>query len=131
MGVTDPIADLLTIIRNGIIAEKEFVDIKSSNLKVEIIKILKENKYISNFKIIRDNKQNIIRVFLLYIEGKSVMSHLERVSKPSLRIYRKNKNIKRVLNGFGMGIFSTSRGIMTDEKIRKLKLGGEFLCQIW
>ncbi len=131
MGITDPISDMLTIIRNGIKAEKKFVDVKSSNLKVEIVKILKENKYMSNFKIIRDNKQNVIRIFLLYKDGKSVISHLERVSKPSLRVYRKNKNIKRVLSGYGIGILSTSKGILTDIKARKLKVGGEFLCQVW
>ncbi len=131
MGVTDPIADMLTIIRNGLMAEKEFVDIKSSNLKVEIVKILKDNKYISNFKIIRDNKQNVIRIFLLYKDEKKTILHLQRISKPSLRIYKKNKDIKKVLNGYGIGIYSTPKGILTDSQARKLKVGGEFLCQVW
>jgi len=131
MSITDPISNLLTIIRNGIQAQKEFVDIKSSNLKVEIVKILKNYKYISNFKIIRDNKQNTIRVFLLYKKGKSVISNLERISKPSLRIYKRSKDIKKILNGYGIGIFSTSKGILTDEQAREQKVGGEFLCRIW
>ena len=131
MSITDPIADMLTIIRNGLKAEKEFVDVKSSILKVEIVKILKDNKYVSNFKIIRDNKQNIIRVFLLYKNGKSAISHLERISKPSLRVYRKNKDIKLVLNGYGIAILSTSKGILTDSQAKKQNLGGEFICQIW
>ena len=131
MGVTDPIADMLTIVRNGLRAEKEFVDIKSSNLKVEIAKILKDNKYVSNFKIIRDNKQNIIRVFLLYKDEKQTVLHLKRVSKPSLRVYKKNKDIKKVLNGYGIGIYSTPNGILTDSQARKQKVGGEFLCQVW
>ena len=92
---------------------------------------MKNNKYISNFKIIRDNKQNVIRIFLLYKNGGSPISHLQRISKPSLRIYKKNKDIKKVLNGYGIGIFSTSKGILTDDNARKLKVGGEFLCQIW
>jgi small subunit ribosomal protein S8 len=131
MSISDPIADMLTIIRNGIQAEKEFVNVKSSNMKIEIVKILKDNKYVSNFKIIRDNKQNIIRVFLLYKNGKSVITHISRISKPSLRLYRKNKNIKKVLNGFGLGIYSTPKGIITDLKAKELNVGGEFICQVW
>jgi len=132
MSISDPIADMLTIIRNGVRAKKEYVDIKSSNMKVAIIKILKDHKYIDNFKIIRDNKQNIIRVFLKYVEnGKSPLTHLERVSKPSLRVYEKAKNIKKVLNGYGIGIYSTPKGILTDAEARKLKVGGEFICKIW
>lgn len=131
MGVTDPISDMLTIIRNGIKAEKEFVDIKSSNLKIEIVKILKDNRYVSNFKIIRDNKQNTIRVFLLYINRKGAITHFQRISKPSLRIYRKSKDIKKVLSGYGIAIYSTSKGILTDKKAKELKVGGEFICQIW
>lgn len=131
MGVTDPISDMLTIIRNGTRANKEFVDVKSSSLKVEIVKILKDHRYVSNFKIIRDNKQNVIRTFLSYKNGKSAISHLQRMSKPSLKIYKKNKDIKMVLNGYGIGIYSTSKGILTDSQARKLKTGGEFLCQVW
>lgn len=131
MSISDPIANMLTIIRNGISAQKEFVDVPSSNLKVQIVKILKDENYIKNHKIIRDNKQNVIRIFLLYKEGESVISHIQRVSKPSLRIYKKANDIKRVLNGFGMGIYSTSKGLLTDNQARKLKLGGEFICTIW
>lgn len=131
MSITDSIADMLTIIRNGIKAEKEFVDVKSSKLKIEIVKILKDKKYISNLKIIRDNKQNIIRIFLLYKDGKSVISNIQRISRPSLRVYKKNKSIRRVLSGYGIAIYSTSKGIVTDTKARELKVGGEFICQVW
>lgn len=131
MSISDPISNMLTIIRNGASAKKEHVDVPSSNLKVQIVKILKDEGYVSNYKIIRDNKQNIIRIFLKYKEGESVFSHLKRISKPSLRAYKKSKEIKRVLNGFGIGIYSTSKGIMTDSQAREQHVGGELICTIW
>ncbi|MBU1076902.1 MAG: 30S ribosomal protein S8 [Spirochaetes bacterium] len=131
MSITDPIANLLTIIRNGAQAQKEHVDVPSSNLKVQIVKILKDEDFISNYKIIRDNKQNIIRIFLLYKDGKSVITYIKRISKPSLRIYKKYKEVKRVLNGYGISIYSTPKGLLTDRKARELKQGGELICTVW
>lgn len=131
MSVTDPIADMLTIMRNAIRAGKESVDIPASNLKRAIIKILKDEKYISNYKIIRDNKQNIIRVFFKYRNGESVITHLQRISKPGRRIYKKWEEIPKVMNGLGVAIISTSRGVLTDSQARNLKVGGEVICYVW
>jgi len=129
--MTDPIADMLTMMRNAIKAKKELVDIPASNLKRAIVKILKDENYISNYKIIRDNKQNIIRIFFKYKNGESVISHLERVSKPGKRIYKGWKEIPKVINGLGIAIVSTSKGVLTDSQARKLKVGGEIICYIW
>ncbi len=131
MSMTDPIADMLTMMRNAIKAKKELVDIPASNLKRAIVKILKDENYISNYKIIRDNKQNIIRIFFKYKNGESVISHLERVSKPGKRIYKGWKEIPKVINGLGIAIVSTSKGVLTDSQARKLKVGGEIICYIW
>jgi len=131
MSVTDPIADMLTIMRNAIRAGKDSVDIPASNLKRAIIKILKDEKYISNYKIIRDNKQNIIRVFFKYRNGESVITHLQRVSKPGRRMYKKWEKIPKVMNGLGIAIISTSKGVLTDSQARNLKVGGEVICYVW
>lgn len=131
MSHTDPIANLLTIIRNGAIAKKEFVDVPASNIKIDIVKILKESGYINNYKIIRDNKQNIIHIILAYKEGKSVIKKLRKISKPGLRIFKKSDEIKRVLNGYGLAIISTSKGVLTDKQAREKKVGGELICEVW
>lgn len=132
MPVTDPISDMLTVIRNGSRAGKDKVDVKKSKLGEAMLKIFKREGYISNYKAIEDKKQGIIRVYLRYSEGKSpVITNISRVSKPSLRIYVTNDNIPKVLNGFGIAILSTSRGIMTDKEARREKVGGEVLCYAW
>ncbi|MDD5066547.1 MAG: 30S ribosomal protein S8 [bacterium] len=131
MSITDPIANLLTIINNGNKVKKEYVDVHSSKIKVELVRILKENGYVSNYKIIRDNKQNVIHILLAYKDGTSVIKKLHRISKPSLRIYKKHEEIKRVLNGYGMAIVSTSKGVMTDKQAREQKIGGELICEVW
>ncbi|MDD5680827.1 MAG: 30S ribosomal protein S8 [Candidatus Omnitrophica bacterium] len=132
MPVTDSISDMLTVIRNGSRAGKDKVDVKRSRLCEDILKILKKEGYISNFKSIEDKKQGVIRVYLKYNEGKSpVMTDIKRISKPGLRIYVTNDNIPRVLNGFGIAVISTSRGVMTDKDARKEKVGGEVLCYAW
>jgi len=132
MSMTDPISDMLTQIRNAIMAKKEDVEMLSSKIKVEIAKILKEEGYIINFRIIPDNKQNMLKLLLKYTsEGENIITGLQRVSKPSCRIYCKREKIPQVLNGIGINILSTSSGILTGDKARKLGLGGEIICNIW
>ncbi len=132
MSVTDPIADMLTCLRNAIMAKKKEVIVPSSKMKVEIAKILKDEGFIKNFKVIDDNKQGLLHIWLKYTEdNQNVISGLERVSRPGCRIYCTKKNIPRVMNGLGIAIISTSKGILTDKKCRELGIGGEVLCKIW
>jgi small subunit ribosomal protein S8 len=130
--MTDPIADLLTRIRNALIARHDRVDIPASRLKVAIVRILKDEGFIKNFKISRDNKQGCIRILLKYNERNApVINGLSRVSRPGRRLYLKSSEVKPVLSGLGVMIVSTSRGVMTDKEARRHNLGGESLCQIW
>jgi small subunit ribosomal protein S8 len=130
--MTDPLADMLTRIRNACVRRHEKVDVPGSKLKLEVARILKEEGYIKNFKFIRDNKQGSIRIFLRYEEGRrSVIEGLERVSKPGRRVYAGAEEAPRVLGGLGVAIISTSRGVMTDRKARELNVGGEILCNVW
>jgi len=130
--MTDPIADMLTRIKNALRAKKEEVDIPSSNLKLRIAEILKEEGYIKDFKLIQDAKQGIIRVFLKYDEyGEPLISGLKRVSKPGRRIYVSKDQIPRVMRGLGVAILTTSKGIMTDREARKMGVGGEVICYVW
>lgn len=129
--VTDPIADLLTHIRNAIKANKRHVDIPSSNLKAGIALILKEQNFIQDYTIINDSKQNVLRIALKYSNGVSAIAGLKRKSKPGLRLYADSENIPRVLNGFGISIISTSKGLKTDKQAKREKVGGEILCEIW
>ena len=130
--ISDPIADMLTRIRNGAKAKFNSVDIPGSTLKVEVAKILKNEGFIRNYKFLKDGKQGILRVYLKYgPEQSSVVYQLKRVSKPSRRVYVKSKDIKPVYNGLGIAILSTSKGVMTDKKARREKVGGEVLCHIW
>ncbi|HDG97141.1 MAG TPA: 30S ribosomal protein S8 [Desulfobacterales bacterium] len=132
MTMTDPIADMLTRIRNAQRASHESVDIPSSKLKVNIAKVLKSEGYIKNFRVMPDGKQGILRIFLKYDEqGRPVIEGLKRVSKPSRRVYAGYDDIPKVLNGYGISIVSTSKGIMTDKKARRMKVGGEILCSVW
>ena len=132
MTLSDPIADMLTRIRNAVKAKFNSVDIPGSKLKVEIAKILKDEGYIRNYKFLKDGKQGILRVYLKYGGGQSnVVYGLKRISKPSRRIYVRSKDIKTVLNGLGISILSTSKGVMTDKSARKENIGGEILCNIW
>lgn len=128
----DPIADMLTRIRNAIKARKREVALPSSSLKVEIAKILKEEGYIKNFKVVDDGRQGSLSLTLRYTEeGLSVIKGLKRVSKPGCRIYCTKDSIPRVLDGLGLVIISTSKGVMTGRKCEELGLGGEVLCSIW
>jgi small subunit ribosomal protein S8 len=128
----DPISDLLTRIRNGARTKKREVNIPSSRMKVEIAKILKEEGYIRNFKVIDDAKQGVLNVTLKYGEdGRSVISGLKRVSKPGCRIYCTKDAVPKVLDGLGVVIVSTSKGVLTGRKCEELGAGGEVLCSIW
>jgi len=132
MSVTDPIADMLTCLRNAIMAKKKEVTVPSSRIKVEIAKILKDEGFIKNFKVIDDNKQGLLQIWLKYTEdNKSVISGLERVSRPGCRIYCTKETIPVVMSGLGIAIISTSKGILTDKKCRELGVGGEIICKVW
>lgn len=132
MSMTDPIADMLTRIRNAAMASYNTVDIPSSRLKIDIAKVLKSEGFIKNFKIISDNRQGVMRVFFKYDEkGVPVMGGLKRVSKPGCRVYTKGDRIPRVLSGYGINILSTSKGVMTDKQAAKIGIGGEIICSVW
>lgn len=132
MTISDPIADMLTRIRNAGRAKAKSVDIPSSNLKVELAKVMRNEGYIKNYKLIKDTKQGVLRVYLKYgTDARSAIYHLERVSRPSRRVYVKGKEIKPFYNGTGIAILSTSKGIMTDQEARKENVGGEILCRVW
>lgn len=132
MSMTDPVADMLTRIRNASKARHEKVDIPSSTLKVEVARILKEEGYIKNVKMVNDGKQGVIRVFLKYsTANENVISGIDRISKPGRRIYVGSADIPKVLNGLGMAIVSTSKGLMTDRAARVANVGGELLCKVW
>ena len=131
MQITDIIADLLTRIRNAVKAQKRRVDIPFSNQKKSIVEILKAQNFIVDFQIIEDDKQNMLRVFLRYTNGVSALSGLQRISKPGLRIYSQKENLPRVLNGYGISIISTSKGLLTDKQAKREAVGGEVICKIW
>lgn len=130
--ITDPIADMLTRIRNANAKMIEKVDIPSSKLKFELAKTLKDEGYISNYKVIEDHKQGVLRIYLKYTsEGKKVLIGLKRVSRPGLRIYNGYKDIPMISDGMGIAIISTSKGLMSDRKARQSKLGGEVIAYAW
>lgn len=132
MQITDPIADMLTRIRNANTARHESVDIPASNMKKAIAEILLSEGYIKNYQIIDDGKQGIIRVTLKYAENKQrVISGIKRISKPGLRVYASKEELPKVLRGLGVAIISTSKGIMTDKKARSENVGGEVLAYVW
>ncbi len=130
--MTDPIADMLTRIRNACLAGHERIEMPSSKMKKAIAAILKQEGYIKDFNYIPDNKQGILRIYLKYGPGdESAMSGLKRISKPGLKVYAGKDELPRVLNGLGVAIISTSQGVMTDHEARKANLGGEVICYIW
>ncbi len=132
MAMSDPIADMLTRIRNGAKAEFAKVDIPGSKLKIELARVLKEQGYIKNHKFLEDDKQGVLRVYLKYVgESEPAIHGLQRVSKPGCRVYTKSKEVQPVLNGLGISIVSTSKGLMTDKQAKKENVGGEVLCNIW
>ncbi|MFO7310876.1 MAG: 30S ribosomal protein S8 [Bacillota bacterium] len=132
MVMTDPIADMLTRIRNANMVYHESVDIPASNLKKELARILKQEGFIRDYRVIDDGKQGIVRIYLKYGANKQrVISGLKRISKPGRRVYARRDEIPRVLGGLGVAVLSTSRGIMTDKEARKLGVGGEVICYVW
>ena len=132
MQITDPVADMLTRIRNANTAKHEKVDVPASNLKKAIAQILLDEGYIKSFEIVDDGTQGIIRIQLKYLAGKEkVISGLRRVSKPGLRVYAGADELPRVLKGLGIAIISTSKGVMTDKKARANHVGGEVLAFVW
>lgn len=131
MPVTDPIADYLTRIRNAVKAGKRWVEIPSSGMKENLAKIMKENNFIRDYEVIEDNKQNVLKVYLKYVDGESSITGLKRISKPGLRKYAEANNIPRVLNGLGICVVSTSKGLLTDKQAREENVGGELICYIW
>ncbi len=132
MSVSDPVADMLTKVRNAAMARHEKVDIPASKLKLEIVKILKTEGFIKNFKKINQDGLNLIRVFLKYDEKDTPVIHgIEKVSKPGRRVYSSYKNLPRVYNGFGTLIVSTSMGVTTGKKAQEKQVGGELICTVW
>ena len=132
MQITDPIADMLTRIRNANAAGHDTVDIPASKMKKSIAQILQDEGYIKNFRIIEDNKQGVLRIVLKYTENKGqVITGLRRVSKPGLRIYSSSREMPKVMKGLGIAIVSTSKGLMTDRRARAEQVGGEVLAFIW
>ncbi|MGH7384309.1 MAG: 30S ribosomal protein S8 [Candidatus Rokuibacteriota bacterium] len=128
---SDPIADFLTRIRNASRAEHEKVDIPSSKLKLRMAEILKDEGFIKNFRVIEDNKQGTLRVYLKYAGTEKIISGIVRVSRPGRRIYVTKDKIPTILGGMGVAILSTSSGVMTDRQVRKQHLGGEVLAYVW
>ncbi len=132
MAMTDPIADMLTRIRNGNVVYHEKVDIPASKMKVALAEILKNEGFIRDFQQISDNKQGVIRVFMKYgAERERVITGIKRISKPGLRVYVHKDEIPRVLGGLGVAIISTTSGLMSDKQARAAGLGGEVICYIW
>jgi len=132
MSMSDPLADMLTRIRNGVAAHFESVEMPLSKLKVGVAKVLKEEGYIIDYQIIDEGVQGTLKITLKYgPDDEQVITGIRRVSKPGLRQYKKSSNIPKVMSGLGVGILSTSKGIITDREARRLNVGGELLCEVW
>jgi small subunit ribosomal protein S8 len=132
MSMTDPIADMLTRIRNGIQARHDRVELPSSKVKVEVARILKSEGFISNYKVAEDKVQSTLRIYLKYSDdGEPVIHGIERISRPGRRVYRGKEEIPRVLGGLGLAIVSTSKGVLSGTDAVKNGVGGEVLCQVW
>ncbi len=131
MSVSDPIADSLTIIRNAIHARKETVEFRASKLLESVMNIFKNDGYIEDFRLLKDDKQGILKVYLKYENNKPVVMGIKRISRPGLRVYSDNNRIPRVLSGLGTAVLSTSKGVISDREARKLRIGGEVICFVW
>lgn len=130
--MSDPIADMLTRIRNASSVFHDVVDVPASNLKKDLARILKEEGYIRDYKVTDDGKQGMIRIYLKYAPPKrQVITGIKRISKPGLRVYAKRDAVPRVLGGLGVAVLSTSRGVMSDREARRANVGGEVLCYVW
>jgi small subunit ribosomal protein S8 len=132
MSMTDPIADLLTRIRNAHRAKHDRLDVPASKVKLEVCRILKQEGYIKNVSVVEEKPSDLLRIILSYTkEGAPVISRMRKISTPGRRVYRGADAIKPVLNGLGIGIVSTSKGLMTDRQAREQRVGGEILCEVW
>lgn len=131
MSLNDPISNCLTIIRNGVQAKKESVDIPASTLLGKVLEIFKQDGYIEDFRLMKDSVQGSLKVYLKYSEKDPAIIGLKRISKPGLRVYSSRNKIPRVLNGLGTAVISTSKGVMDGRSARKQNIGGEVLCYIW
>lgn len=131
MSLNDPIANLLTIIRNGVMVQKETVDIPASKISGRILEIFKDSGYIEDFRKMEDSVQGSYKVYLKYEEKKPAIIGLRRISKPGLRVYKSKDELPRVLNGMGTAVLSTSKGVISDGEARKQNIGGEILCYVW
>ncbi|MDI6890461.1 MAG: 30S ribosomal protein S8 [Thermodesulfovibrionales bacterium] len=129
--VTDPIADMLTRIRNTVRIKAEKVDIPASRMKVEVAKILKEEGFIKSYKILKDKRQGILRIIPRYVEDKSLITGLKRISKPGRRVYVGRKDIPKVIGGVGIAILTTPKGVLSDKACRREGVGGEVICYVW
>lgn len=131
MPITDPISDFLTRIRNASRAKKVSVEIPSSNMKKNLAEILKKQQFIHDYSLIEDNKQNMLKILLKYSKGNPAINGLRRISTPGLRVYKDADELPRVLNGLGIAVISTSKGLLTDKEARREAVGGEVVCYIW
>lgn len=131
MSLNDPISNMLTVIRNGIQAQKETVDVPASKLIGRILEIFKNDGYVEDFRLMKDTAQGTYKIYLKYNEKKSAILGLKRISRTGLRTYRGGQEIPRVLNGLGTAVLSTSKGVLNDRDARKANIGGELLCYIW
>jgi small subunit ribosomal protein S8 len=129
--MTDPIADMLTRIRNAAGARQKRVDMPVSKVKTEVARILKENHFIQDYKVLDDGRHGVLRVYLRYFEGRPVIRSLNRVSKPGRRVYRGSRTLPRVRGGLGIAIVSTPKGVMTDKQARAQNMGGEVMALVW
>ncbi|MEI4260102.1 MAG: 30S ribosomal protein S8 [Candidatus Dasytiphilus stammeri] len=129
MSMQDPISDMITRIRNGQAAKKLFISMPCSNIKISIAEVLKSEGYIDKYNIKGDLKKELV-IKLKYLLGKAVIENIQRISRPGLRIYKRSKNLPKVMSGLGIAVISTSRGIMTDRNARKAQIGGEILCYV-
>jgi small subunit ribosomal protein S8 len=128
--MSDPVADMLTRIRNAQLAKKQIVSMGNSHLKSAIANVLKEEGYVNDFNVVHVNNKNILEITLKYHAGEAVIENIKRVSRPGLRIYKSSKNLPDVMNGLGIAIVSTSKGVMTQNKARVMGIGGELLCTV-
>ena len=131
MSLNDPISNMLTNIRNAIQVKKETVDVRASNLTGQILEIFKQDGYITDYRLMKDDVQGTFKIYLKYEEKKPAIIGIKRVSKPGLRVYAPRVKIPRVLNGLGTAVLSTSKGVVNDKNARRLGVGGEILCYIW
>lgn len=131
MSMSDPISNLLTIIRNGTQARKETVDIPASRMAEKILEIFKKQDYIEDYRIMKTDVQGSYKVYLKYENRKSTITGLTRISRPGLRVYKSKSELPRVLNGMGTAVISTSKGVVDDREARQMNVGGEILCYIW